>query len=172
VSGASFSRSIERLRLQILCVGRLKAGSERDLVARYAERIASAARAVGLSPVDLREIDESRARRPEDRKADEALRLAALLQEGSALWLFDENAPSFTSRGFAHELGKLRDNAAASLAFVIGGADGLDESLRQRANRIISFGAMTLPHQLIRVLLCEQIYRATTILSGHPYHRG
>ncbi|GAC1327726.1 MAG: 23S rRNA (pseudouridine(1915)-N(3))-methyltransferase RlmH [Beijerinckiaceae bacterium] len=160
------------MRLQILCIGRLKAGPERDLVARYAERIASAARSVGLSPLDLREIDESRARRPDDRKIGEALRLAALLQDGSALWLLDEKAPSFTSQGFAHEVAKLRDNAAASLAFVIGGADGIDESLRQRADRILSFGAMTLPHQLVRVLLCEQIYRATTILSGHPYHRG
>jgi 23S rRNA (pseudouridine1915-N3)-methyltransferase len=146
------------LRLQVLCVGRLKAGPERQLIARYSERIAPVGRAVGLAPLDLREIDEGRARRPDDRKIDEALRIAAFLH--------------LTSEEFAREIAKLRDQGTPTLGFAIGGADGLDESLRQRANRTISFGAMTLPHQLIRVLLLEQIYRATTILSGHPYHRG
>jgi 23S rRNA (pseudouridine1915-N3)-methyltransferase len=160
------------LRLQILCVGRLKAGPERQLVARYGERIVPEGRAVGLGPVDIREIGESGARRPDDRKIDEALRLAALLSEGSALWALDEKGTNLTSEEFARDLAKLRDNSAASLAFAIGGADGLDESLRQRAHRTIAFGAMTLPHQLVRVLLLEQIYRAATILSGHPYHRG
>jgi 23S rRNA (pseudouridine1915-N3)-methyltransferase len=159
------------LRVQVLCVGRLKAGPERQLVARYAERIGPAGRAIGLGPIDIRDIAESSARRPDDRKIDEALRLAALLPEGSALWALDEKGANLTSEDFARDLAKLRDDGTASLAFAIGGADGLDESLRQRARRIIAFGAMTLPHQLIRVLLLEQIYRATTILSGHPYHR-
>jgi 23S rRNA (pseudouridine1915-N3)-methyltransferase len=160
------------LRLHVLCVGRLKSGPERVLSTRYSERIAAAGRAVGLGPVEVREIAESGARRPDDRKIDEALRLAAFLPEGSALWALDEQGANLTSEEFARDLAKLRDNGAASLAFAIGGADGLDESLRQRANRTIAFGAMTLPHQLVRVLLLEQIYRATTILSGHPYHRA
>jgi 23S rRNA (pseudouridine1915-N3)-methyltransferase len=160
------------VRLQILCVGRLKAGPERQLIARYSERIGPAGRAVGLGPVDLREIAESSARRPDDRKIDEALRLAALLPEGSALWVLDEKGANLTSEDFARDLAKLRDDGAASLAFAVGGADGLDASLRQRANRTIAFGAMTLPHQIVRVLLLEQIYRAATIMSGHPYHRA
>ena len=159
------------MRVQVLCVGRLKAGPERQLVARYAERIGPAGRAIGLGPVDIRDIAESSARRPDDRKIDEAPRLAALLPEGSALWALDEKGANLTSEDFARDLAKLRDDGTAWLTFAIGGADGLDESLRQRARRIIAFGAMTLPHQLIRVLLLEQIYRATTILSGHPYHR-
>jgi len=160
------------VRLQILCVGRLKAGPERQLIARYSERIGPAGRAVGLGPVDLREIAESSARRPDDRKIDEALRLAALLPEGSALWVLDEKGANLTSEDFARDLAKLRDDGAASLAFAVGGADGLDASLRQRANRTIAFGAMTLPHQIVRVLLLEQLYRAATIMSGHPYHRA
>jgi 23S rRNA (pseudouridine1915-N3)-methyltransferase len=159
------------LRLQVLCVGRLKAGPERQLVARYGERIGPAGRAAGLGPIDTREIAESSARRPDDRKIDEALRIAALLPEGSTLWALDEKGASLTSEDFARDIAKLRAGGTSALAFAIGGPDGLDESLRQRANRLIAFGAVTLPHQLVRVLLLEQLYRATTILSGHPYHR-
>jgi 23S rRNA (pseudouridine1915-N3)-methyltransferase len=160
------------LRLQVLCVGRLKAGPERELVARYKERIGPSGRTVGLGPVDVREIDEGRDRRPDDRKIDEAQRLTALLPHGSALWVLDEAGGSLTSEEFARSIAKLRDEGRPTLAFAIGGADGLDESLRRRADRTIAFGALTLPHQLVRVLLLEQIYRATTILSGHPYHRA
>jgi 23S rRNA (pseudouridine1915-N3)-methyltransferase len=159
------------VRLQVLCVGRLKAGPERQLVARYGERIGPAGRAAGLGPIDTREIAESGARRPDDRKIDEALRIAALLPEGSMLWALDEKGASLTSEDFARDIAELRAGGTSALAFAIGGPDGLDESLRQRANRLIAFGAMTLPHQLVRVLLLEQLYRATTILSGHPYHR-
>jgi 23S rRNA (pseudouridine1915-N3)-methyltransferase len=159
------------LRLRVLCVGRLKAGPERQLVARYVERIGPAGRPVGLGPVDVREIAESGARRPDDRKIDEALRVAALLPEGSALWALDEKGANLTSEDFAGDIAKLSDHNIPILAFTIGGPDGLDESLRKRANRTLAFGAMTLPHQLIRVLLLEQLYRVTTILSGHPYHR-
>jgi 23S rRNA (pseudouridine1915-N3)-methyltransferase len=160
------------LRLQVLCVGRLKAGPERQLLTRYSERIGPAGRSVGLGAIDLREIDEGRARRPDDRRIDEALRIAALLAEGSTLWVLDDKGANLTSEEFARDIAKLRDDGVSGLAFAIGGPDGLDESLRERANRIIALGAMTLPHQLVRVLLLEQIYRATTILSGHPYHRG
>jgi 23S rRNA (pseudouridine1915-N3)-methyltransferase len=160
------------LRLQVLCVGRLKAGPERQLVARYSERIDLAGRSVGLGPMDVREIAESGARRSDDGKIDEALRIAALLPDGGTLWALDEKGTSLTSEDFARGIAKLRDGGTSALGFAIGGPDGLDESLRQRANRLIAFGAMTLPHQLVRVLLLEQIYRATTILSGHPYHRA
>lgn len=159
------------MRLQVLCVGRLKAGPERELVARYKERVGPSGRPVGLGPLEVREIDEGRARRPDDRKIDESLRLAALLADGSALWVLDENGGTPTSEEFAQSIATLRDGGIPALAFAIGGADGLDESLRRRANRTVAFGALTLPHQLVRVLVLEQIYRATTILAGHPYHR-
>jgi 23S rRNA (pseudouridine1915-N3)-methyltransferase len=160
------------LRLQVLCVGRLKAGPERELVARYGERIAPAGRPLGLGPVDIREVDESRARRAGDRKIDEALRLAALLPEGAVLWALDQTGANLSSEDFARDIAKLRAAGTSALAFAIGGADGFDESLLLRANRKIAFGKLTLPHQIVRVVLLEQIYRATTILSGHPYHRG
>jgi 23S rRNA (pseudouridine1915-N3)-methyltransferase len=160
------------LRLQVLCVGRLKAGPERQLVARYSERIGPVGRSVGLGPIDVREIAESGARRPDDRKIDEALRITAVPPEGDTLWALDEKGTNLTSEAFARDIANLRDGGTSALAFAIGGADGLDDSLQGRANRLIAFGAMTLPHQLVRVLLLEQIYRATTILSGHPYHRG
>ena len=160
------------MRLQVLCVGRLKAGPERQLVTRYSGRIGPVGRSVGLGPVDIREIAESGARRADDRKIDEALRIAALLPEGGTLWALDEKGASLTSEDFARDIARLRNDGTSALVFAVGGPDGLDESLRQRANRMIAFGAMTLPHQLIRALLLEQIYRATTILSGHPYHRG
>jgi 23S rRNA (pseudouridine1915-N3)-methyltransferase len=157
------------VRLLLACVGRAK-GPERELAARYVERAVAAARGVGLSGVALREIDESRARRPDDRKAEEARAIRAVI--GSAEWVaLDEGGASLSSRDFARRLGEWRDRGAPALAFVIGGPDGLAPELRAAAAMVLSFGAMTIPHQLVRVLAAEQIYRAVTILSGHPYHR-
>ena len=160
------------MRLTLAAVGRLKAGPERDLVARYAERIAATGKAVGLSGLTLKETDESRARRPEDRKAEEARALRALIPEGARIVALDERGRSLTSEKFAAEIGALRDAGQRDLCFVIGGADGLDESVRSEAALVFSFGAATLPHQIVRALVAEQIYRAISILSGHPYHRA
>ena len=117
------------------------------------------------------EIPESRARRDADRRAEEG---AAILQRaGSSLLVaLDERGCSLTSETFAQQLAAWRDGGAASLNFAIGGADGLDPSVRDRAALVVSFGALTLPHQLVRVLVLEQLYRGLTILAGHPYHRG
>ena len=159
------------MRVILIAAGRLKAGAERQLVARYLERASASARSVGLTGVDMREIDESRARRPEDRKAEEARDMLALVPPGSRLCVLDERGTSWTSPAFAAEIGKARDNGTPGLALVIGGPDGLDPALRGRADRVLALGAMTWPHQLVRVLATEQIYRAITILAGHPYHR-
>lgn len=159
------------MRLGIVCVGRLKAGPEREIYARYAKRI-SAMRGIGLDGLDLKEIDESAARNPTERKAQEGSSLRAALPPAAQLALFDENGRTANSRDFARFIENERDRGAKSLWFAIGGAEGLDASLRQEAREVFSFGAMTLPHQLVRILAAEQIYRALTILSGHPYHRG
>lgn len=159
------------MRLVLITVGRMKSGPERELVARYAERAAQSARGVGLTGFDLKEIDESRARRPEDRKAEEAKAIRALLPAGARLILFDERGKAPDSATFAADLGRARDSGAPALAFAIGGPDGHDPELRREAASVIAFGAMTWPHQLVRVMAAEQIYRALTILSGHPYHR-
>lgn len=159
------------MRLTLAAVGRLKAGPERELVARYAERIAATGKALGLSDLALRETDESRARRPEDRKSEEAKALRALIPTGARLVALDERGKSMSSERFAQEIGALRDGGARDLCFVIGGADGLDPAFRAEAALVLSFGALTLPHQIVRALVAEQVYRAISILSGHPYHR-
>jgi 23S rRNA (pseudouridine1915-N3)-methyltransferase len=159
------------MKILIAAVGKLKDGPERELVARYAERAAQTGRAVALGPVDIREIPESRAKRPEDRKREESAQLALLLAPAAPILALDETGKTFSSVEFAEKLGRWRDDGAPAVQFVIGGADGLDAELVKRAALVIGFGRMTWPHQIVRVLLAEQIYRAATILAGHPYHR-
>ena len=153
-----------------MAVGRMKAGPERELVERYRGRAADAAGRLGWSGLDIVEVAEGRGRRPEERRGEEAAALRDRLRDGAAL-VFDERAPSLGSEAFAGRLAAWRD-AGRDCACVIGGPDGLDPALRERAALLASFGALTLPHQLVRVLVAEQIYRAMTILAGHPYHRG
>ncbi|MDE2578044.1 MAG: 23S rRNA (pseudouridine(1915)-N(3))-methyltransferase RlmH [Hyphomicrobiales bacterium] len=160
------------MRLTIGAVGRLKVGPERDLCQRYAERAAAAGKALSLSGPVLREAEESRARRPEDRKSEEAGFLRAFVPSGAALVALDERGKTLTSADFAALIARWRDSGRKDACFLIGGADGLDSHLRDQAEMTLSFGAMTLPHQLVRVLALEQIYRAVSILSGHPYHRA
>ncbi len=160
------------MRLVLVCVGKLKAGPERLLFDRYFKRLAEGARSAGLAGVDLREIGESRARRPDERRAQEGAAILAAAPREGALVLLDERGASTTSEEWAADIARARDGARAAYAVAIGGPDGLDPSLRARAHRTLSFGAMTWPHQLVRVMAAEQLYRATTILAGHPYHRA
>jgi 23S rRNA (pseudouridine1915-N3)-methyltransferase len=162
------------VKLTVVAVGRLKSGPERDLARRYRERAEALGRASGFSPVEVVEIAESRARRDADRRAEEAR--AILDRAGPAasalLVAFDERGRSISSESLAERLRTWRDGGTPALALVVGGADGLDPLVRDRAELVLSFGAMTLPHQLVRVLVLEQLYRCLTILAGHPYHRG
>ncbi len=160
------------MRLLLIAVGRLKAGPERDLSSRYLERIEASARGVGLPGIDLREIPESRARRPQDRQTEEGESILALAPPGARLIVLDERGKSIGSNEFAADIGKARDAGAPAYALIIGGPDGLDPALRGRASLVLSFGAMTWPHQLARIMAAEQLYRAVTILAGHPYHRA
>ncbi len=159
------------MRLILLCVGRAKAGAEKELAQRYIERAGAAGRGVGFSGVELRELDESRARRSEDRKSDEAKAILAALTPSAELVAFDEGGELLSSRDFAGWLGKHRDAGAAAITLVIGGPDGLAPEVRDKGALVLSFGPMTFPHQLARIMAAEQIYRAATILAGHPYHR-
>lgn len=161
------------MRLGLIAVGRLKAGPERELCARYAGRIGDSVRALGFSGPDVIEIAESRAARADDRKHEEAAAIGARLgAAGGLLIALDERGASLSSEAFARRLERDRDGGMKAATLVIGGADGLDEALRARAGLVLSFGVMTLPHQLVRVLALEQLYRALTILGGHPYHRA
>lgn len=160
------------MRLLIAAVGRLKAGPERELLARYVERTGATGKALSLAPLDIAEIPESQAQTAAKRKSDEAKALLAALPAKAKIVALDERGKSISSEDFAKKLARLRDDGAGSLAFLIGGADGLDETVRKRADLTVAYGAATFPHQIVRILLAEQIYRAVTILSGHPYHRG
>jgi 23S rRNA (pseudouridine1915-N3)-methyltransferase len=149
----------------------MKAGPERELLARYQQRIAALAPQLALAPVEWREFDESRARQTEARRADEAKILLAAAAKGAHVVALDERGRSPSSEAFSAEIARARDGATPAYVFLVGGPDGLDESVRSAARSIVSFGAMTWPHQLARVMLAEQIYRACSILARHPYHR-
>lgn len=171
LSDATPSQNGTAVKIILAAVGRLKNGSERDLCARYLERAQASARGVALTGVEMKEIDEGRARRVEDRKAEEAKALAGFIADGARLIVLDERGRAISSADFAADIGRARDDGAPAYALVIGGPDGIDPDLRAKAHKVIAFGAMTWPHQLVRIMAAEQIYRAITILAGHPYHR-
>ena len=160
------------MRLRIAAVGKLKDGPERELYARYAERIGAAGRAVGLGPLDLAEIVEGRAPDAPTRMADEAARLLAKCRDTDVRILLDEHGKALGSQAFAQTLRGIRDRPVGRLAFLIGGPDGHGAPARDVADLTLSLGPMTLPHGLARIVLAEQIYRVITILAGHPYHRA
>jgi 23S rRNA (pseudouridine1915-N3)-methyltransferase len=155
------------MRLHLCAVGRLRAGPERALVDDYLDRCGKTGRALGLGPVSEHEV--------EDKKnlgmAEEATLLARAIPPGAVLVTLDERGRVLTSPEFAAQLARWRDGGRQDAAFVIGGADGIDPALRAKADLSVSFGAMVWPHMLVRVMLAEQLYRATTILAGLPYHR-
>jgi 23S rRNA (pseudouridine1915-N3)-methyltransferase len=160
------------MRLIVIAIGRLKQGPERDLAERYRERFDDFGRKLGFRGLEIHEIAESRARDAPTRMAEEAAAIAALIPEKSAVVALDERGEALDSAGFARQLGGWRDQSVGSTIFVIGGADGLLPELRRKAKLRIAFGAATWPHQMVRVMLLEQIYRAATSLAGHPYHRA
>jgi 23S rRNA (pseudouridine1915-N3)-methyltransferase len=160
------------MRLVIAAVGKLKNGAERELYARYADRVSASGRAIALGPLELREIIEGKAPSAEARMADEAGRLLAKCKGAGITILLDERGKALTSTDFASLLVKARDRGEAEAAFLLGGPDGHGEATRKAARITLSLGPMTLPHGLARIVLAEQIYRATTIVSGHPYHRS
>ena len=159
------------MRIGISAVGKLKAGPEKELAARYLDRLAKAGPAIGLELGKLTELSESRAGNAETRKREEAGLLEKTLPDGVLLVCLDERGKALDSADFARTVGEWRDQGVRDLVFVIGGADGLDPSLRDRASLTINLGRLTWPHQLVRILIAEQLYRAVTILSGHPCHR-
>lgn len=159
------------MRLTIAAIGRLKAGPERELFQRYRERVDAAGRRVAVGPCALHELAESARGSAEERRREEGERLAARLSADAVVVALDEAGEGLRSDAFAGLLGRLRDDGAAETAFAIGGPDGHGEAITARAARVLSLGPMTLPHGLVRIVLAEQLYRAVTMLAGHPYHR-
>jgi 23S rRNA (pseudouridine1915-N3)-methyltransferase len=159
------------MRLVVLSIGRLKQGPERVLAERYRERFDDIGRKLGFRGLEITEIPESRARDAPTRIAEEAAAISAAIPAKSVVVALDEHGDSIDSSAFARHLGRWRDEQVASTIFVIGGADGLSPDLQRKARLRVAFGSATWPHQMVRVMLLEQIYRAATILAGHPYHR-
>jgi 23S rRNA (pseudouridine1915-N3)-methyltransferase len=160
-----------RMRIVVAAVGRLKQGPERELAERYRKRAADAGRSAGLSAVDIVEIRESRAGDAARRMLEESIAIANIIPERAVTVILDERGESVSSSSFAGRLQDWRSQDRPAVVFVIGAADGLAPSLRAKASLAIAFGAATWPHQLVRIMLLEQLYRAVTILAGHPYHR-
>jgi len=160
------------MKLRLLAVGR--AGTKRPeiaLIDEYRQRL--------TWPLIIQEVEEKRPLPSAALKKREGELLLAALDGGKAgsktgrqiVVVLDEHGRSLTSRDFAARIGNWRDDGVGEIAFLIGGADGHDEAVRVRADLLLSLGTMTWPHQMVRVLLAEQLYRAQQILAGHPYHR-
>lgn len=150
----------------------MKAGPEKELADRYLDRFAKSGGPLGFDFSGVIEIAESRARDVDERRREEAEKLRGQMTPGTALILLDERGKNLSSQQFADKIAAIRDGGQRGLTIAIGGPDGHDEALRGEATMLISFGAATWPHQMVRIMLGEQLYRAATILSGHPYHRA
>ena len=151
------------MRILIAAVGRAKPGPHLDLQRIYGDRLSWS--------LTVSEVEERRKLPPAERREREAEMLLARVPDRAVVVALDERGTALTSAAFAQKMAKWRDSGASGLAFLIGGADGHPDSLRQRADFLLSLGAMTWPHLLVRGMLLEQLYRAQQILAGHPYHR-
>jgi len=161
------------MRLLIAAVGKLKQGPERELCTHYLGRAEALGRNLGLSPVSAVDLAESRAQDAPRRRSAEADALLTKLPADFTVISLDPRGALLSSEAFANQLAAYRDDAGAQgLAFVLGGPDGLGRAVIDRGALSLSLGPMTLPHGLARIVLAEQLYRAMTILAGHPYHRA
>ena len=152
------------MNIVIAAVGRAKAGAERQLFDSYLARVPWR--------IDLKEVEIKKELAVDVRRAREGKALLGVVPDGARIIALDERGKSETSEAIALRLGRWRDDGVKSLAFVIGGADGLDASVRTRADLVLSLGSVTWPHMLVRILLAEQLYRTHCILTAHPYHRA
>ncbi|HEY1709027.1 MAG TPA: 23S rRNA (pseudouridine(1915)-N(3))-methyltransferase RlmH [Rhizomicrobium sp.] len=160
------------MRLHILAVGNARGTVEAPLCEEFVGRAQNMGRRMGFSAVDVTEVAVSKARETPKRMAEEAERLAARVPDGAHVVLLDAKGKGMVSEDFAEMLGALRDAGTKDFVFVIGGPDGLAALPGIKSGRSLAFGPQTWPHLLVRAMLAEQIYRAMTILAGHPYHRA
>ena len=151
------------MRLSLIAVGRDRDAAVEALVERYRER--------SLWPLALQTVDVKKGLTGEALKAAEGELLLAKVPDGAKLVALDERGEDLTSIQLAVRLGKWRDGGSRDIAFLIGGADGFDARIRERADLVLRLGRLTWPHMMVRAMLAEQLYRAQMILNGHPYHR-
>ena len=160
------------MRIVVAAIGRMKQGPERELAERFRKRAAVSGRTTGLRDIDIIEIKESRAGDAQRRMLEESIAIANIIPDKAVTVILDERGESMNSASFAGRLQGWRSEDRPAVIFIVGGSDGLATSLRENAHLRLAFGAATWPHQLVRIMLLEQIYRAVTIISGHPYHRA
>jgi 23S rRNA (pseudouridine1915-N3)-methyltransferase len=160
------------MRLVVAAVGRLKDDAERVLLDKYQARFEGIGKRLGIAPVTWHQIGESRAASAAKRKSEEGAALLRAVRDADPLFALDVQGQALSSEKFAKLMAETRDGGARLAAILVGGPDGLAPEVLAGARRKISFGAITLPHGLARIVLAEQLYRAATILAGHPYHRG
>ncbi len=160
------------MKLSVIAVGRLKPGPEKLLADDYLKRAEALGRKLGLARISVAEFAESQASSAPSRMAEEARMIAGALPEKGMTVVLDERGKPLASEAFAELLRRHLDGGTPALSFLIGGPDGHAAETRDSATLLLSFGPMTWPHRLVRVMLFEQIYRALTILAGHPYHRA
>lgn len=159
------------MRIGVAAIGRLRGGPEADLIDDYAGRIRAMGRAQGVGGFDIRDFEAPKGLQGAQRRESESVLLASAAGKGKRVVL-DERGENLASEALARRIGTWRDNGAPEIVFLIGGADGCGPSLLESADLVLAFGKATFPHLLVRVMLVEQIYRAITILAGHPYHRA
>jgi 23S rRNA (pseudouridine1915-N3)-methyltransferase len=160
------------MRLIVAAIGRLKAGPERELAERFRDRVAKAGRAVALRDIEVVEIRDSKATDVARRVLEESIAIANIIPERAIVVALDATGENLDSGSVTGLLRSWRDAGRPAVVFCIGGADGLGADVKRRADLKLAFGAATWPHQLVRIMLLEQLYRAVTILAGHPYHRA
>ena len=147
----------------IVAAGRWKAGPERDLYEKFEKRIQPS--------LLLKEVDQKRKGSKVERLRREGAILLSAVPDGARIIAMDENGKNLSSMGLANQLQHWSDEGVQKTAFLIGGADGHDKNVLESANIILSLGPQTWPHMMVRSMIAEQIYRAQSILTGHPYHR-
>ena len=160
------------MKILIAAIGKLRAGPEASLVEDYLSRANSSGRNIGFSGPFISEMEAPGNLPPASRQIREGELLLKSARDHERLFVLDEAGANLSSQKISAMLRDMRDDGVAGAAFLIGGADGHGEEIKARAAETLSFGAATWPHMLVRVMLAEQLYRAMTILSGHPYHRS
>lgn len=159
------------MRITIICVGRIKEKFYRDAIEEYSKRLSKYCKLEIIEVADEKTPDGASAAQEEQIKAKEAERILSKIREDVYVCTLEILGKKFTSEGFAGFLERTAVSGKSHIAFVIGGSLGLHSSVCKRSDQAISFSDMTFPHQLMRVILCEQIYRAYRIVNGEPYHK-
>ena len=156
------------MKIHLCVVGRLRNGPEKELIDDYLHRFEKIGRAHGLGPVLVNEVEDKK----NGGMLNEAILLQRVIPKGAKVIILDERGDVISSPNFATKISSYANNSISDLAIIIGGADGIDPKLRERADYKVSFGKMVWPHALVRVMISEQLYRAASILAGSPYHRS